>query len=210
MGSLCSTVLPVVDYKLTITEVSSGGRCSCTDILYATTHLIMQRSTSMSLPVFSPPAISSSSSFGARSDAWTSQTRNPVSLRLYKVLGTKYDDEATKEALKTLSDFYAPTSSSTNTSTSATKGAVDADEWNESESEDEGSDEVPRSGQQRPVPSSQFAFLKDRPPGEVAAKARRNMRRDVEKRLADGSRKFLEAFGDVDQVCVCLHSYNSA
>ncbi|KAF8486745.1 oligomeric complex COG6 [Russula emetica] len=34
--------------------------------------------------------------------------RNPVSLRLYKVLGATFEDDATKEALSTLSDLYSP------------------------------------------------------------------------------------------------------
>jgi len=32
---------------------------------------------------------------------------NPVSLRLYKVLSTNFDDEDTRQALGTLSDLYA-------------------------------------------------------------------------------------------------------
>ena len=36
-----------------------------------------------------------------------SQLRNPVSLRLYKVLSPNFDDEDTRQALGTLSDLYA-------------------------------------------------------------------------------------------------------
>ena len=39
--------------------------------------------------------------------------RNPVSLRLYKVLGTTFEDEPTSEALNALSDLYSPAASST-------------------------------------------------------------------------------------------------
>ncbi|KAE9384073.1 hypothetical protein BT96DRAFT_950821 [Gymnopus androsaceus JB14] len=48
------------------------------------------------------------------SGAWASSQsslRNPVSLRLYKVLGTNYDDESSREGLQTLSELYASTSS---------------------------------------------------------------------------------------------------
>jgi hypothetical protein len=36
-----------------------------------------------------------------------SQPRNSVSLRLYKVLSTNFDDEDTRQALGTLSELYA-------------------------------------------------------------------------------------------------------
>ena len=38
-------------------------------------------------------------------------------------------------------------------------------------------------------------------PGEMAAKARKNLRRDVEGKLAESSRRFLTAFAEVDKVC---------
>lgn len=37
--------------------------------------------------------------------------------------------------------------------------------------------------------------------GQSAATARKHLKKDVEKKLAEGSRKFLDAFGEVDQVC---------
>jgi conserved oligomeric Golgi complex subunit 6 len=144
----------------------------------------------MSSPL-SPPAIAHSLS--ARSDGWNAQSRNPISSRLYKVLGTTYNDEGTKEALRTLSDFYcsnkAPISSvsSKKTSTNA---------W---EDELEGEDDDDVLDLLKQVPSEHVATTA---PGEIAARARKNMRRDVERKLAEGSRKFLDAFGDVDQVCV--------
>ena len=84
-----------------------------------------------------------------------SQPRNPVSLRLYKVLSTNYDDEDTRQALGTLSDLYATP---------------------------KGEDTI------------------ESVPGESAAKARKYLRRDMENRLTEGSRKFLEALGEVDSV----------
>ena len=37
--------------------------------------------------------------------------------------------------------------------------------------------------------------------GDIAARARKNLRRDVENKLAESSRQFLQAFGEVDKVC---------
>src|ERR1700722_6805184 len=93
----------------------------------------------------------------------TAQTRNPIALRLYKVLGTNFSDDATKEALRTISELYIP-------STVPGRG-------------DEGLEITP---------------------GESAARARKNLRRDMENKLAEGSREFLKAFGEVDQVCLFL------
>jgi hypothetical protein len=123
-----------------------------------------------------------------RADAWAAssaqaQARNPVTLRLYKFLGAKYDDDATRAALHTLSDFYAPPPSVT-----ATTSDPSTDEWDESDSEDEA----------QASPSPAFLRAAARPAGDIASRARTHMRRDVERRLADGSRRFLTAFGDVD------------
>ncbi|KIY63425.1 oligomeric complex COG6 [Cylindrobasidium torrendii FP15055 ss-10] len=74
--------------------------------------------------------------------------RNPVYLRLYKVLGTNFDDAQTQEALSTLSDLYT---------TNGDDGA------------------------------------------EAAARARKHLRKDLEQKLADGSRQFLVAFGELDE-----------
>jgi hypothetical protein len=40
------------------------------------------------------------------------QVKNPVALRLYKILGTGFDDVTTREALQTLSELYAQSNSS--------------------------------------------------------------------------------------------------
>ncbi|KAJ7071469.1 oligomeric Golgi complex subunit 6 [Mycena amicta] len=108
------------------------------------------------------------------------QSRNPVSLRLYKVLGTNFDDEATREALQTLSELYA-------TPTTSLKGK-DALRT----TEDEPLDETARSGGAEEA-------SKESVPGEFAARARKNLRRDMEQKLAEGSQQFLAAFGEVDQ-----------
>jgi hypothetical protein len=136
----------------------------------------MERTTSLPLPSPSTPG-----------QGWAAQgARNPVSARLYKVLGARYDDDATRAALRTLSDFYAPAP------TPAVPAAHERDAWDESDSEDDA---------MRPAPATPaLAFLRDRPAGDAAKRARTHMRRDVERRLADGSRRFLAAFGDVDDV----------
>lgn len=95
-----------------------------------------------------------------------SSRHNPISLRIYKAIGTSFDDPGSREALEIASSFYAP----------STKGK-------EKETADE---EV--------LPERRT--LK----GQTAAMARKHLRKDVEARLAGGSRKFLEAFGEVDKV----------
>jgi conserved oligomeric Golgi complex subunit 6 len=112
--------------------------------------------------------------------------RNPVSLRLYKVLGATFEDEATREALSTLSDLYAP--SGTPTVVSAAKEdttVLDAVDGVDAESV-------------KDVPS----FLRGLPPGDTAAKARKHLRRDIESKMEEGSLRFLSAFAMVDQVCI--------
>ncbi|KAJ7630510.1 oligomeric Golgi complex subunit 6 [Roridomyces roridus] len=119
------------------------------------------------------PAVSpSSSTLQFDKKARTTQARNPVSLRLYKVLGTNFDDEATREALQTLSELYA---------TSRVTGKPRDDD--EAEQDLAGVEEL----------------LTESVPGESAARARRNLRRDMERKLAEGSHQFLKAFGEVDQ-----------
>ncbi|KAJ7814128.1 oligomeric complex COG6 [Mycena olivaceomarginata] len=100
----------------------------------------------------------SSSSVQLDAKARATQSRNPISLRLYKVLGTNFDDDATREALQTLSELYA--------TSSTLKGKE---------------------------------ILRNVEEDESAARARKNLRRDMERKLAEGSHQFLEAFGEVDQ-----------
>ena len=121
--------------------------------------------------------------------SWTHQSRNPVSSRLYKVLGTNFNDDATREALRTLSELYAPTFSG-----KGQDGKRDIDENDEDVEEEEITSGTPSFGQDN--------VLSEAIPGESAAKARKHLRRDMEKKLTEGSRQFLKAFGDVDQVCL--------
>lgn len=114
-------------------------------------------------------------------------SKNPLSLRLFKVLGARYDDPTTREALEILSDIYAPTSSS---------GKV---EMKRSKVKDAGSDD---SDEEQPV--SSFASMSVMDKGQTfddsAARARRSLRKDMENKLAQSSKMFLAAFSEVNQV----------
>jgi hypothetical protein len=123
----------------------------------------------------SPPALTE------RKTSWTPPARNPVSLRLYKVLGTNFNDEATREALETLSLLYANQPSR--------KGKEPGREQDDDQVVEEQAVEA------------------ESVPGEIAARARKNLRRDMDRKLAEGSRQFLNALGEVDQVCVILSHY---
>lgn len=103
---------------------------------------------------------------------------NPVSLRLYNVLGTTFDDDATTDALQTLSELYATP-------------AVNSKDISNDVLDDEDDGSVHQS-----------ALLQETVPSESAARARKNLRRDMENKLTEGSRQFLKAFAEVDQVCV--------
>ncbi|KAF9476408.1 oligomeric complex COG6 [Pholiota conissans] len=119
------------------------------------------------------------SSQSERKASWTAQSRNPVSQRLSKVLGTNFDSEDTRQALRTLSELYATTS----------KGKEV---------------QAPTSGPTQPM------VLTETVPGELAARARKNLRRDMELQLAEGSRKFLQALGEVDTKLGALQTHVAA
>lgn len=144
-------------------------------------------------------ALTASPSPSRLASASSPQPQNPIALRLYKVLGASFDDAATREALQTLSELYAPTSVS-HPSLKGKDVNRDGDDTHLDDFEDV---EV----QTRATLNG--AHVAEPIPGDIAARARRNLRRDVENRLAESSRKFLKAFGDVDKVCtidifVCL------
>jgi hypothetical protein len=126
--------------------------------------------------------------------------RNPISLRLYKVLGTNYSDESTRQALQTLSElYYTPAVvAQTSLGKGKEKGKKDAEEWEE---DDDQAEVLASPTAARMAPDSSASF-KEAIPGEAAARARKNLRRDMEHKLATGSRQFLQAFEKVDQVCV--------
>ncbi|KAK2459490.1 hypothetical protein APHAL10511_008474 [Amanita phalloides] len=124
----------------------------------------------------SSPATLSPIPSSALQNAPSTQTqgKNPISLRLYKILGTNYDDIATREALETLSEFYAHTGSSRE---KPSDSRADEDEYGI----------IKRFG-----PSNAMS-------GELAARARKNLRRDMENKLAEGSQLFMKVLGEVSQ-----------
>jgi hypothetical protein len=144
----------------------------------------------------SPPLTSPAPSL-VRQESSSLPARNPVGLRLYKVLGTKYDDASTQSALRTLSALYAPPASVPSSSTLSSAKAKD--DWDASDSDSDDGD-APASARAPATAVARLPFLNDGVPGDIAARARRGLRRDVERRLADGSRAFLAAFADVDHV----------
>jgi hypothetical protein len=145
----------------------------------------------MSVPVPSPtpPPSSYSPSRNAGTSVSAPQTRNPITIRLRKILGTNFTDEATTEALRTLSELYGtlPQSQSPSSISDPKTQTPDSDEdW---------SDETVT-----------HLTVEDHREGlnETASRARKNLRRDLENKLAQGSKQFLQAFSEVDQVCVGL------
>lgn len=126
--------------------------------------------TTSSLPSFSTPTRSQSLAYSTATPPPAPSSRhNPISLRIYKAIGTSFDNPGSREALEIASSFYAP----------SIKGKEKADAV---ELDDEA------------LPERRT--LK----GQTAAMARKHLKRDVEARLAGGTRKFLEAFGEVDKV----------
>ena len=132
-----------------------------------------------------PPAPSWTAETAEKKQHSQSQSRNPVALRLYKILSTNFESAATRGALQTLSDLYAP----------QIKGK-EPRKRDEDDDEDDGDDECLMQDGSR-VPGQLSAELVS---GDIAARARKHLRRDMEKKLADGSRQFLKALGEVDHV----------
>nr|KIR44060.1 hypothetical protein I312_06740 [Cryptococcus bacillisporus CA1280] len=106
---------------------------------------------------------------------------NPISLRIYKAIGTSFDDVSSREALEIASGMYGPEDPKG-------KGKVQS-EYEELEEDD---DTFPKR-----------RTLK----GQSAATARKYLKQDIETSLATGSAKFLEAFAEVDQKLNVLREY---
>lgn len=96
----------------------------------------------------------------------SSQSKNPISLRLNRLPNTNFDDYATREGFVTVPELYGHTDEEGNAASNAK-----ADEVND-----------------------------DSSLAEHAANARRDLRRDMEKKLAESSGHFVQALGEVDQV----------
>ena len=118
----------------------------------------------------------------------SSQPSNPLSTRLYKVLASNFDDESTREALNTLAELYAPAVGST--SSHVQRKSVQRRENDDENEEEDGYDDTPK----------RVSVIGESVPGDLAARARKNLKRDVESKLAESSRKFLDAFAEVDKV----------
>ena len=152
------------------------------------------------LPRPSPDSMTTISPSISRIPSLTSPpAQNPISLRLYKVLSANFDDDATREALDTLAELYAPSTSAGGSGQGVNgKGKeVKLDGRHEGDVEDE-VEGVPGAKANGLVAA---ATVDEGTPGDIAARARKNLRRDVESKLAESSRQFLTAFGEVDKVC---------
>ena len=123
------------------------------------------------------------------SPAIPSSRNNPLTLRIYKTLGTTFDDPGSREALEIASSFYAPTpsSSAVKIPTIQTNGLTSPQ--GRERALDSVTDDEPEGMPKRRT-------LK----GQSASMARKHLKKDLEAQLANGSRRFLEAFGEVDKV----------
>ncbi|KDQ56782.1 hypothetical protein JAAARDRAFT_70472 [Jaapia argillacea MUCL 33604] len=128
--------------------------------------------------------------------------RNPVSLRLYKVLGANFDDDATKEALNTLSELYPTTGT-----IKQIKQDGDLSSDSDSDSDWDGQDGQLKLPQ---LPPNSIISSERRVTTGTAALARKNLRRDIETKLAETSRMFVKAFGEVDQKLDSLQEHITA
>ncbi|KAJ8522928.1 hypothetical protein ONZ45_g610 [Pleurotus djamor] len=127
----------------------------------------------------------------------SSQQRNPISTRLYKILGTNFDDQDTKEALQTLSDLYAAQPPSSTGRGSDSTRVLD-------ENTDTLEDELGSHSRSR------HTALQEAIPGESAARARKHLKKDMENKLAEGSRDFLNALGEVSKTLQTLQEHIDA
>lgn len=139
-----------------------------------------QPSYSSSMPAYTSSAAASSSS-----------RTNPISLRIYKALGTTFDDPTTLEALQVASGYYEPAYAASISSAKGKSKAQDAAVEDDSEGDGD-EDESPIF--RRTLKTANAGE------GSSAALARKYLKRDVEAELARGSVKFLHAFGEVDKV----------
>ena len=104
---------------------------------------------------------------------------NPLSLRIYKAIGTTFDDRGSREALELASSLYAG------------KGKARADSSDT---------EVPNGHAAQDGLDEEWGLQRRAAKGESAAMARKWLKRDVESKMAEGSLRFLDAFGELDKV----------
>ncbi|KAI0093990.1 oligomeric complex COG6 [Irpex rosettiformis] len=146
----------------------------------------------------------------SRVNSSASQQPNPLSIRLYKVLAANFDDDATKAAVQTLAELYGPPGHGA----SKAKGKQvqrdsggDHEELDEEDGDDKANGTV---GTTRDGDKTAVSSVIETIPGEIAAKARRGLRRDVENKLAESSRRFLAAFSEVDKQLDTLQEHVGA
>jgi hypothetical protein len=142
----------------------------------------------------------------------SNEVRNPLSLRLFKVLGANYDDPSTREALGILSTLYIPSkrpSIGLGGSKVNKKGKEFETKDISDEPGDESDDDKTAIIETNPPPVNANATAKTNaktnPNVEydmegAVARARRNLRKDMENKLGQSSRKFLTAFAEVNKV----------
>ena len=135
-----------------------------------------------------------------RAPSSPSSSRNPVNLRLYKALSSTFHDSGSREALQTLDAYYADFPFQQTASLVTTDIVIRGSKATDGHSQPAGSDD-------ETIPSCPFA-LKHGVDVALAEYARKNLRRDVEKGLTESSRRFLEAFGEVDTVRASDHNGN--
>lgn len=141
-----------------------------------------------------PPHPERSSSFAISTPSAPSRN-NPISLRIYKALGTTFDDAASREALDIAASFYV--------AADAPAAGVASGSGGKGKGKDVSASKVGESAEEAGTEDERELFAPRRTLKGVsrAATARKYLKRDVESQLAETSRRFLEAFGDVDQVC---------
>ncbi|KIJ59706.1 hypothetical protein HYDPIDRAFT_32927 [Hydnomerulius pinastri MD-312] len=151
----------------------------------------------MSFRVSSPsPSISTRNA--STQPSASSSSRNPITLRLRKILGTNFTDQATTEALQTLSELYSGGGATHSALTGNPPREQDPRVKDDDEDDDDWSDlDSPKA----PTTSQNDVSANDPPdaPNETASRARKNLQRDLETKLAQGSHHFLHAFEKVDQ-----------
>lgn len=170
------------------------------------------------LPTPISASLTQASNFAPTPTSATYETRNPLSLRLFKVLGANYDDPSTQEALEILSNLYLPSKrpstgvkgSSVNEK-SKESGTKDVSDEPGDESDDDKTTIVDTKSTAtdakvtaniHPKINSNVDFDME---GAIN-RARRNLRKDMENKLAQSSRKFLTAFAEVNKVSNILYS----
>lgn len=99
--------------------------------------------------------------------------------------------------MRTLAELYAPTTNAPKVKGKQRDLGAEYDGLDE-EDEDEPGDTA--AGSSRAGDKTATPTFVEAVPGEIAAKARRSLRRDVESKLAESSRRFLTAFAEVDKV----------